>query len=809
MSRIELTITGKSRPGSLTRASLARKILAAACLGAGGIGIAGCAMPPRTATDLASQSVGPATALVPLDLRAASAPARAANGTVGAAPNQAASGSIAAPVAGAATSPGTHSPAATQTAASGPAATSVAATSTAATSTSPAATSTATGNDGSAIQLPPVVVQGRQENLVGIADTSNQGYIGQNDIADRPLLRPAEVLEAVPGLVVTQHSGAGKANQYFLRGFQLDHGTDFAVSLEGIPQNLPSHAHGQGYLDLNYLIPELIDNINYRKGPYFGDQGDFATAGSADIRYVDSLPRGILSVTGGSFNYERSLVADSFKMGGGNLLFALEFFHEDGPWDVPEDYRRYNGLVKYSQGDRDQGWSIESLAMHGKWDATNQIAARAVTEGLIDRYGSLNPTDGGNTERYSLVAEVHQRDDEGETKLEAFGNWYDMQLWNDFTYDLNNPLDGDQFEQQDWRIYGGFQGSHIFKGGLLGRSSDTTIGLQLRSDDIRTGLFDTEDRQLLSTVETDHIIESSAGFYVENRTQWLDKFRTEGALREDFFNFHVRSDIPENSGDVDSSIFSPKLNLVFGPWYETEFYLSGGYGYHSNDARGITSTVSPGTLLPSSGVTPLARAKGAEVGTRTGLLPGLQSTLSLFLLDLGSEEVFDGDTAETVPSGPTRRIGLEWGNYYKVSPWLTLDGDYSISRARFTDHEAAGDYVPESIVDVLQAGVTVHDVPVKGLFAGIRARYFGPRPLTQDGSVYSNSSTILNAQVGYNFNKNTTLKADLLNIGNAKTDDIEYYYVSRLPGEPAGGVAGIHSHPSEPFEFRITLEYRF
>ena len=312
------------------------------------------------------------------------------------------------------------------------------------------------------LRLPEVVVRGRAENLLGIADTSNQGYVGQEELARRPILRPAEILEAVPGLVITQHSGPGKANQYFLRGFQLDHGTDFAVTLEGVPQNLPSHAHGQGYLDLNPLIPELVDNIRYRKGPYSGDVGDFSSAGSADIRYVDSLPQGIAVIEAGSYGYTRALVADSFHIGKGNLLYAFEYEHEDGPWTVPDAYKRVNGILKYSLGDGNDGISITGLGYHAEWTATNQVARRAVSEGLIDRFGSLDPSDGGNSQQYTLVAEMHHKDQDTADNVMAFTKWYDMDLFNDFTYFLNDPLRGDQFEQQDRRFISGLRASHEF-----------------------------------------------------------------------------------------------------------------------------------------------------------------------------------------------------------------------------------------------------------------------------------------------------------------------------------------------------------
>ncbi len=656
-----------------------------------------------------------------------------------------------------------------------------------------------------------VVVRGRAEDLVGVADTSNEGYVGGDELKRRPILRPAEILEAVPGLVITQHSGPGKANQYFLRGFQLDHGTDFAVTLNDVPQNLPSHAHGQGYLDLNYMIPELVNDIEYRKGPYSADVGDFSSAGSADIHYVNTLPRGVALFEGGSYGYARALIANSGPLGKGNLLYAFEYGHEDGPWDRPDAYKKVNAVLRYSQGDQNMGWSVTGTGYHGEWRATNQVAERAIDQGLIDRFGTLDPYDAGNSQRYTVVGEGHQKDVNGETRIAAYGAWYDMDLFNDFTYFLNDPIHGDEFEQQDRRFYSGVRAYHTFYTQIFGRDSSFTVGVQVRNDDINNGLYTNEHRVRLSTVTKNDILETSVGVYVENRTQWLEKFRTEASARVDYYNMNVSSNLDANSGNVNTAIFSPKVNLVFGPWYKTEIYLSGGYGFHSNDARGVTTTIVPSTLVPTSHATPLVRGKGAEVGVRTGIVPNLQSTVTVWALDLDSEEVFNGDSAETVPGRPSRRYGVELSNFYTPTDWLSLDGDYSLSRAKYRDHDpAVGDDVPESIASVLEAGITVHDLPrLRGLFGSLRVRYFGPRPLIEDNSVQSNSSTLINAQIGYHFDDVWTLRADFLNLANTKTDDIQYYYTSRLRGEPAGGVNDKHIHPAEPFEVRVGLEAHF
>ncbi|MFN7138173.1 MAG: TonB-dependent receptor [Limisphaerales bacterium] len=647
-----------------------------------------------------------------------------------------------------------------------------------------------------------VVIEGREISLVGIAESASQGTIGAAQIEIRPLARPGEVLETVPGLILTQHSGAGKANQFFMRGFNLDHGTDFATHLDGMPINMPSHGHGQGYTDLNILVPELVYRVNYRKGPYFAEEGDFSSAGAANIEYYNVLPSTIACVEGGSFNYARGVFAASPHIGQGNLLYAVELMHNDGPWKNPDNFRKVNGVLRYSQGDADLGFNITGMAYAGDWQATDQIPRRAV-EGGMSRFETIDSTTGGDSQRYSLSAEWHQADGNSATRFMAYGFFYNLDLFSNFTYFLDDPDEGDQFHQHDDRVAGGFKTSHTWYGEIIDRPMENTIGLQLRNDFIHNGLFNTVARQTVNQVREDDIWQLSVSPWVENRTQWAEKFRTVAGLRADVYHFDVESDDPVSSGNVTDSIVSPKLSLVFGPWAKTEFYVNGGLGFHSNDARGTTAPTDP--------VDPLVRTYGAEVGVRTTWVPNLHSSVSLWWLDIDSELLFVGDAGTTEASRPSRRYGVEFANYYTPLKWLTIDADYSLSHARFRDDDPAGNRIPGSVESVIAAGISVHDL--NGFFGSLRLRYFGPRPLVEDDSVRSNETILLSAQVGYKINKTWTLSAEVFNLLNRKDSEIDYFYPSRLADEPVGpdegGYNDIHFHPVDPISFRVALTATF
>lgn len=650
------------------------------------------------------------------------------------------------------------------------------------------------------VTLLPISVEGESE-FSNSTDAATEGTITAQQLANRPILRPAEVLESVPGLIVTQHSGDGKANQYFLRGFSLDHGTDFFTTIEGMPTNLPTHAHGQGYNDLNFLIPELISSVMYKKGPYYATEGDFASTGSAHIHYMDSLPEGIASVTVGSFNQKRLLNAKSFDVNDGKLLYALEYFHNDGPWENPQRYQRLNGVVSYAKEDGKDSYKITAMAYKGDWDATDHVPLRAIDSGIIGRYGSLDPSDGGNTHRYSLSGEYTHRDNNGVTSANTYIIDYGLDLFSNFTYYLDHPIEGDQFEQKDARTILGGNVGRVSVGSMLGLNSVQSYGFQLRHDAIRgVELYNTTNRVRFNTITSDKVNVTNAALYYQNELTLSDSIRMIAGIRGDLYRFDVTSAVnPADSAVKTAAIVSPKLSFIFGPWADTELFLNAGYGFHSNDARGITNAIDPAT--------PLVRTKGGEFGVRTRAVDHLESSVALWMMDSDSELVFAGDTGGTEPTGPSRRMGIEWANYWTPTPWFILDADVAISRARYKDPSSSGGaYVPEAIEQAVSIGAAITDY--EDYFGGLRLRYFGSRALIEDNSVRSKPSTLVNLKAGRHLTKNIDVSLDIYNLFDRKTYDIEYYYESKLVTESTS-VTDRMVHPGEPRSARVTLTYRY
>jgi hypothetical protein len=694
------------------------------------------------------------------------------------------------------------------------------------------------------VQMPEVVVHGRAEDLLGTATSASQGAVGEEDLEDLPLLRRGELLESVPGMVVTQHSGDGKANQYFLRGFNLDHGTDFAFSIDGVPVNLPSHAHGQGYSDLNFLIPELVSSIDFKKGPFYPEVGDFSGSGAANIHLVNSLPEGIANVQVGMFGYARALLAESPQLGPGTLLYALEYNHYDGPWTVPENSNRYNALLRYHLVNGPDEYNLTgSVYWAPQWHSTDQVPQNAINSGYIGRFGAIDPTDGGRTGRDGVSFDWTHRDENAITKLLLYGFYYQLNLWSDFDYALADPVNLDQFEQIDRRFTVGGELKRIWDQVWWGRKVENTVGIQVRNDYIPdSGLNNTSGvdptistsngtpvftsppvHRVLDVEIYDHIEEANAGVYGQNKIQWTRWLRSELGLRADVFALHVDSTTNSaNSGSSSAGIVSPKATLVFGPWARTELYLDAGTGFHSNDARGVTITVDS-SGMPQERVPLLVRTKGAETGVRTSIIPGLVSTVALWFLQSNSELTFDGDSGDTDANGPSRRYGLEWANFYKPMRWLTLSADFSFTHARYLQPQetvlgnSSGLFIANSIPVVISAAAVV-ETP-SGVFAGARLRYFSSQPVIEDDSERQPASTIVNALVGYRFGR-YEISAEALNLFDAKADDIAYYYPYRLPGPlspnntgmlvPANPVTnGLIIHPVEPFQVRGSLTAHF
>ena len=643
--------------------------------------------------------------------------------------------------------------------------------------------------------------------LLGDPESATDGIVLREQLEHRPLLRTAELLEAVPGLIVTQHSGSGKANQFFLRGFNLDHGTDFATRVDGVPVNMPTHAHGQGYTDVNFVIPELIGSIEYHKGTHHAAEGNFSAAGSAHIRYADSLGANLLSFTGGEDEYRRAVLAGSPELAGGTVLYGLEYAQTDGPWDLSEDLERKNAVLRYSRGDERDGWALTAMAYDGSWQSTDQVPQRAIRSGQIDRFGFIDPTDRGESSRYSLSASWQHAGDNSRWTALAYGLDYELDLFSNFTYFIDTA-NGDQFEQfDDRRAYGG-RVTYQRELPLGAFAGELDAGFEMRRDDIDTvGLYRTQARVRFDTIREDQVRQTSYGVYASQKIDWTERFRTTLGVRADYFDFDIDSELELNSGSADDSIVNPKLSLVYTLSERSDLYVNLGGGFHSNDARGTTIRVDPNDgVTPAERVDPLVRAKGGEVGMRYAVADGWQISAALWGLELDSELLFVGDGGTTESNRASRRKGAEVALFARPTDFLVLDIDLAWSHARFTDPDPAGDYIPGAVERVASAGLTL-DHP-SGWFGGARLRYLGSAPLIEDDSVRSDPTTLLNLEAGYEFTSALSVTVSLLNALDSDDDDISYYYESQLANESAP-VEDVHLHPVEPRTLRLGVLARF
>ena len=643
------------------------------------------------------------------------------------------------------------------------------------------------------------------ENLVGVALSASQGAITARQLDARPIMRSGEVLETVPGVVISQHSGEGKANQYYLRGFNLDHGTDFATTLAGMPVNMPTHGHGHGYSDLNFLIPELVSGVQFAKGPYFADQGDFATAGSANINYASVLDRPIVRVGGGDEGFARAMVAASPAVGRGHLLAALEVEHNDGPWLQPDDYRQVNGVVRYSRGDAVNGLSVTGMGYRAKWNSTDQVPSRAIDQGIIDRFGALDTTDGGDTYRYSGSVEWQRTRNNATTKITAYGIGYDLNLFSNFTFFLDDPEHGDQFHQADHRFVSGARASYRRIGRWGGREVQNTVGVQLRNDDIsNVGLYHTKARQLLNTIRQDGVLQTSGAGYAQNEIVWAPWLRTLAGLRLDGYRFkrgrgRSRERRGEAGGDRQPQRRRhhrpvqrhgalrergarlsqqrrarrddhPRSGVGQGGRTRDAARPREGGGGGGSDGRDSAPAIKPDGLDALPGVRAAVCRRCGDDRSRPAEPPLRDRVRQL----LRAAAVADSRRRRVVVERALHRQPIRWATTFPV-------------RSR-----------PSSRAGRRSTASTTSS-------AASACRYFGPRALIEDDSIRSRATSLINLEGGYKITRRLKIAVDVFNLLDAKDSDIDYYYTSRLFNEPAGGVTDIHLHPTLPRTARVNL----
>ena len=678
---------------------------------------------------------------------------------------------------------------------------------------------------------PEVVVTGSRVNLLGFADTASQGSITRAEIELRPIFRVGQLYEAIPGLVVTIHSGEGKANQYLLRGFNLDHGTDFASFVDGMPVNRPTNTHGQGYSDQNFLIPELAAGLDFTKGPYYADLGDSGAVGSARLRLLDAIPNTV-SLSVGTLGDQRAVLAGTQTLGDADrLLGAVEYAHLDGPWDHPDNFHKLNLALRYSHGTDTEGYSVTGLYYHGHGDLTTDQPQRAVDEGLIGRFGTLDPSDGSRSERMSLSGRFAHTMQDWSFGADAYYIHSRQTLWNDFTHFLDDPVNGDQEEQTETRSTAGGRASAKLDLRFGAVDTVTTFGTEARYDDVYIDRRHTVHRDVLPYCELEGV-DSTASFpavhgacnadrvhlldlgpYVENTTYWLPWLRTVLGAREEYYHATDRSLVTGFRGAADQLLFQPKGSLILGPWLKSELYFSAGRGFHSDDVRGVFGTVPQEGVPGVAGRTPLLEAaEGYEVGLRTNVVPKLPIQVALFQEDFDSELAYDADAGEDTASAPSRRRGVEVSAQYRPLRWLELNTDVAVSRARYRGDTApfgfTGDHIANAPTVIGSFGVLVNGF---GPWSGaLQWRILGPYPLT-DGPADPKSSgySEVNLEAGYQVNRRLKLQVGIYNLFDSRADAAAYYYAARLPGEPAQGVPDYQVHPLEPLSARFTVSANF
>ncbi|MGD0494381.1 MAG: TonB-dependent receptor plug domain-containing protein [Steroidobacteraceae bacterium] len=702
--------------------------------------------------------------------------------------------------------------------------------------------------------LQEVTVTAQRLELLGTADTASEGLVNDQELQLAPQYRPGQLLETVPGLIATLHSGEGKANQYLMRGYNLDHGTDLETYVDGMPINQPTHAHGQGYTDLNFMIPELADQLTYTKGPYYAHVGDFGAVGSVRMNYRDTIQDQV-SATVGTLGFQRLFSAGSQPLGDGRLLAAMELQHYDGPFATPDDARKENFVLRYSNGDDQNGYSLTAMMYHQLWTNTTDIPIRAITEGLVpNRFGTLNPTDGGRAWRSSLSFNDYATLGDGQFTASAFFIDNQLHLWNDFTQFLVDPVHGDQEDQFENRRALGGQASYTLPVSLGSIANEFSVGALTRDDIAYVGRLPSEDRVPLpvsdappSFSDEDQVYLFAGAVWLQATTRWTSHFRSVLGFRVDYQHgtdidylaaLHEESGPGyggyTNGGTAQQALPQPKGSLIYTPIDTLEFYLSAGRGFHSADLRGVNQDTSVDLGLPHTPL--LAKQEGQEAGMRATPMPNLAFTFAYYNLWQQSETIIDPDVGQDTAGPPSRRYGYEINVTYQINRYLEFYGSYSGDHTHFTrPFDDGTGHLGEYITDApLATGALALYLTNLGPWSGgLNYRYLGNYPLSSGpcvnsaadhdfGTTCANSPTAAalgqvngkgfgewNLDAHYALSASWSASLGLYNLFNTHASAAEFWYVDRLPGQPAAGVADVHEHPLEPIMARFTITRKF
>jgi outer membrane cobalamin receptor len=644
------------------------------------------------------------------------------------------------------------------------------------------------------IELRDLIISARAEQPVNT--------LSPIDIKLRPTNTSQDILRMVPGLFIAQHAGGGKAEQIFLRGFDIDHGTDLSLEVDGLPVNMVSHAHGQGYADLHFVIPEMINYVNFDKGPYYAEKGDFTTAGFVDFQTKNVLEENFVKMEGAQFGTLRTVAGVNLfstvqEVSSGYL--GAEFFRTDGFVDSPQNFSRYNLMSKVTtQFDDNDELTIGASYFASRWDASGQIPTRAVEDGTITRFGSIDNTEGGETTRANLyLKHSHQFRNGAHLRQQVYGVRYGFTLYSNFTFYLNDPVNGDQIRQNESRIIYGYKSSYSSEGELFGKPLTTAMGVGFRLDDIHDiSLSNTVKRRPLKDVRRGDITEANMNAYISETLGLSEKWSVNGALRFDYFTLGYDNALGVSNRSVGQAIVSPKLNVNYQLNSKTQLYVRTGLGFHSNDARVVTQ---------QRGEEILPRAYGADLGINTKLTNGLFVHVAVWGLELNQEFVYVGDEGIVEPSGRSRRAGIDISMRYEILPGLFLDGDLNITKPQARDEPEGQNYIPLAPTVSSIGGVSYK---MKNGFNGtVRYRYIDDRAANEDNSVIAKGYFLTDAVISYTHQKfEVGFSAE--NIFNTDWNEAQFDTESRLISEDES-VSEIHFTPGTPLFLKLKLTLFF